>query len=252
MSNDMDVYDLGVVDIEEALAPARPTQAHAQPPTPTPAPLRRAHVAPASSARRAHHAGPALTGSLSLFLPGTGQLVAGDLSKGLFFATSIAFALAVLHALVTTLDRVLPTFELLGISPALTLAALGCLLYAAAALHVSAILGAYAAAPESCAAPAHPVIAAAASAIIPGWGQILVGHRTRAACFIGGAWLIAFAWLTVTPVGAGVLGQLGLALSRGAREGWGPIALVTATVLLWSLAVYDAAMGAAVRRRCDD
>ena len=249
MRNDVDVYDLGIVEIDEAPAPARSTPASTKPPTPVP--LRRPQVAPASGTRRGPRAGPALTGSLSLFLPGTGQLVAGDLPKGLFFATSIAFALAVLHALVTTLDRVIPTFELLGIPPALAGGALACLLYAAAALHVSAILGAYSAAPDSFGAAPHPVLAALASAIIPGWGQILVGHRRRAACFIGATWLIAFAWLIVTPVGLGVLSQLGLALSRGAREGWGPIALVTAPVLLWSLAIYDAAIGAAMRRRFD-
>jgi hypothetical protein len=45
-----------------------------------------------------------------------------------------------------------------------------------------------------------------------------------------------------------VLSDLSLALPAAFRDGWGPIAMLSAPVVLWVIAVYDGAAGAASER----
>lgn len=247
MNKNIGVYDLGEVVLGDAPAPSRDASEMPRSSRPTPAP--RARSTRNQTVEHADRAGPGLTGSLSLFLPGAGQMLAGEPAQGLFFVSGIGFAFAALHALVATLDRLFPTLDVLEMPRAVVGAALGVLLLAAAALHVTAVVHAHSLQAHRHQAAPHPLVAALASALVPGWGQILVGHRARAAFFLGGLWLIAMAWLVATPAGFGVLRSLGLEVPRGVRDGWGPIALVTAPALVWALATYDAGIGAVVRRR---
>ena len=53
---------------------------------------------------------------------------------------------------------------------------------------------------------------ALASLLLPGWGQLLAGHRRRAVLFLGGLWILGAAWLLVTPSGMRVLSRVGLML----------------------------------------
>jgi hypothetical protein len=145
-------------------------------------------------------------------------------------------------------DHLLPNLDLLGIPRFAAGATLGVLLASAATLHVAAVVTACSVEPERRAAP-HPLVAGLASAVVPSWGQILVGHRARAALFLAALWLLAVAWLAATPAGLGSLQELGFDVPRGARDSWGPVALVTAPILLWALAIYDAAVGAVMLRR---
>ncbi len=247
MSEDIGVYDLGEVQLDDSAAPQRAGSGIRRGNPIPPAP--RARSGQNGLAARVDRTGPGLTGSLSLFLPGAGQILAGAPVLGLFFGSGIGFALTALHSLMATRDRLFPTLDLLELPRAAAGAALLALLLGAAALHVAAVVHAHWLHADRHPAAPHPLAAALASALVPGWGQILVGHRARAAFFLGALWLIGVAWLTATPAGLGILRDLGLAVPRGARDGFGPIALVTAPVLVWALATYDAGTGAVARRR---
>ena len=237
MNQDVAVYDIGEVGLGDLDRASR---------TETGARTRSVRKAPAT---RGEGAGPGLTGSLSLFVPGAGQILSGESVHGLFFLAGIGCSLATLSSLVGTLDRLLPTLDLLEWPRAAAGAALGSLILLAGVLHVTATVHALSLRGSRNQADPHPLVAALASALVPGWGQILVGRRARTALFLGSLWLIAVSWLAVTPTGLGVLRSLGLEVPGGARDGWGPIALVTAPVLLWALAIYDAAVVAAAQRR---
>lgn len=245
MSEDIRVYDLGEVRFDTPKTPARPrTQ-----PAGEPVPLRVPKPQRSTIAAGTRLAGPGLVGSLSLFLPGAGQVLAGEPVTGLFFVSGIAFALVALHALLSVLDRVIPTLQILELPRAAAAGALALLVLSAATLHVTAMLHAHALRLDRRQTAPHPVLAGLASALVPGWGQLLVGHRVRAAIVLGGVWTIALAWLCVTPRGFAILQAVGIAIPPALRDGAGPIALVTGPVVLWTLAVYDASMGAFSGRR---
>jgi hypothetical protein len=125
----------------------------------------------------------------------------------------------------------------------------GTLAVLAIALHLGAVLHAHTLAEGGGREPSHPIVAGLASFLIPGWGQLLAGHRRRAALFLSGTWLLSVAWFLVAPPGMHVLTRLNLALPAALRDGWGPIVMLSAPMVLWVIAVYDAAAGAAAERR---
>jgi TM2 domain-containing membrane protein YozV len=193
--------------------------------------------------------GPALAGSLSMFVPGLGQIVTGEIGWGLFYISGMGFCAASLWAVLGTLDRLVPTLRLLDVPLEMLVVTVGTLALSAIALHLGAVLHAHASATgvPSQAAP-HPIVAGLASLLIPGWGQLLAGHPRRAGLFLGGVWFLSVAWLVVTPAGMGVLTRLSLALPAAMRDGWGPVVMLSAPLVLWVIAVYDAAAGAATER----
>jgi len=193
--------------------------------------------------------GPALAGSLSMFVPGLGQMLTGEIGWGLFYLSGIGFCAASLRALVVTLDRLVPMLRLLDVPSELLVVAVSSLALLAIALHLAGILHAQARATwaEDQTAP-HPIVAALASLAIPGWGQLLSSHRRRAVLFLGGLWLLSMGWLLVTPAGTLVLSRLSLALPASLRDGWGPVVMLSAPIVLWVIAVYDAAAGAVAER----
>jgi hypothetical protein len=200
------------------------------------------------AAVRAHPVGPGLAGSLSMFVPGLGQMISGELAWGLFYFSGIGFCAATIWAVMATMDRLIPTLGLLNVPStalAVTIASLGAFTMV---LHLAAILHAHALADGDAGVP-HPLVAGLASILIPGWGQLLAGHRRRAGLFLGGVWLLATAWLMVTPQGTHLLARLGLLLPHAVRDGWGPVTLLAAPLVLWVIAIYDAAAGAASERR---
>lgn len=239
MNRDETVYDLGEVDRDQ---PRSVFGAGSD--LPRPVPLRR------GPRQESAGVGPALAGSLSMFVPGLGQMITGEIAWGLFYLTGIGFCAASLWAVWATLDRLVPTLRLLDVPLEALVVMIGSIALLAVTLHLSAVLHAHASAtgsPEQ-AAP-HPIVAGLASLFIPGWGQLLAGHRRRATLFLGGVWLLSAAWLLVTPGGARLLARVSLALPAALRDGWGPIALLSAPLVLWAIAVYDAAAGAAAERR---
>jgi TM2 domain-containing membrane protein YozV len=193
---------------------------------------------------------PGLAGSLSMFVPGLGQMVTGEIAWGAFYLSWMAFCGACLWALLDTLDRIDPTLRLFNLPPEILGCTLATLALVIVTIHLSAIVHA-----QSLAAiwdsrfAAHPLVAALASLLLPGWGQLLAGHRRRAVLFLGALWILGAAWLLVTPAGTRVLSRVGLTLPAAMRDGWGPAVMLSAPVVLWVIAVYDAAAGAAAERR---
>jgi hypothetical protein len=184
-----------------------------------------------------------------MFVPGLGLMVSGEIAWGLFYLSGVGFCAACLWALLVTLDRLVPTLRLFNVPPEALVVAASSLAASAIVLHLAAVFHAQARASWVGDQPApHPIVAALASLLIPGWGQLLSAHRRRAALFLGGVWLLGMAWLLVTPAGSRVLSRLSLELPASLRDGWGPVVLLAAPVVLWVIAVYDAAAGAASER----
>jgi TM2 domain-containing membrane protein YozV len=239
MTRDEKIYDLGEVELDKPRpvfggVAAAPRLAGSR---------RSARPEPAG-------VGPGLAGSLSMFVPGLGQMISGEIGWGLFYLSGMGFCAATLWSLLGTLDSVVPTLRLLEVPPEFLILTVGSLATLAMALHLGAVLHAHTlAADREAQAASHPIVAGLASLVIPGWGQLLAGHRRRAALFLGGMWLMGVAWFLVTPPGMRVLTRLSLGLPAALRDGWGPIVMLSAPLVLWVIAVYDAAAGAAAERR---
>ena len=237
MSREDTIYDLGEISREGSKAVfSGPMGVKAAPA------IRR------SSRGDAPGPGPALAGSLSMFVPGLGQMIAGEIAWGLFYLTGTGFCAAMLWATLGSLDRIAPTLRLLGVPSEVLAVTLAALVLSAVMLHLAAVLHAIELASGSYSAVPHPLVAGIASLIVPGWGQLLAGHRRRAGLFLAALWLLSTAWLLVTPAGARLIGGLGIDLPAALKDGWGPVVLMSAPVVVWVIAVYDGAAGAATER----
>lgn len=221
-------YDLGEIHLEERGSPERSASAVAVPSSPR--------------MPRAAGPGPGLTGSLSLFVPGAGQIVAGETAWGLFFLSSGGFVAAFAWALVETVERLLPTLDLLGVPRVSLIATFGALAACGCALHIGAASQAHALRDDGKrGGTPHPAVTGIASALVPGWGQLLAGHRVRGALFLFAAWALGLSWLAVTPQVSAVLDACGFPVPAAVRDGWGPVALVALPLAVWAVGIYDAA-----------
>ena len=186
---------------------------------------------------------------MSLWLPGSGQLLLGEGRLGLFFFSATACLASLIWAIVASYDRLIPTLELLGAPRQAAAIALGIAFLGAGTLHLCCVVEAHRRGCDAAEASVpHPLLAGLASLMVPGWGQLLGGHRGRSALFLSCGWALAAAWITVSPPGQRLLSLSGLSLPAAVRDGWGPIALVTLSAVLWVVAVYDAIAGARVAR----
>ncbi len=183
--------------------------------------------------------------SLSVVLPGAGHLLDGRISLGLFFLSATGFLVALAWAILETLGRLSATLEALGMSRAGAVWALMALYGAAMMLHLANVVTA--AVPVT-GRGAHPVVAGAASALLPGWGQFLNGDRLRAVVFLGALWVAGAAWIVGSAWTQGLLDGLGLLMPVEAQAFGSPLARFTLPAVVWSLAIYDAAASAAHRR----
>jgi hypothetical protein len=124
---------------------------------------------------------PALAASVALFVPGAGHLVLREFQVALFFSATLGCLAAVGWALWRCLDGLLPTLSLLGVASWSVGVAFVTIYLLAATLHVASVLDAHGARLHVCLARRpHAIVAALFSAVIPGWGQVLVGKRGRA------------------------------------------------------------------------
>ncbi len=230
MTHHESVYDLGEIHLEEResgkqTGPARDAPAFPRAPRP-----------------RASGPGPGLTGTLSLFLPGAGQIVAGETVWGLFFLSCGGFVAALAWALVETLERLLATLDLLGVPRVSLIAAFFGLAAAGCVLHIGAASQAHALRDTGDRGRApHPALTGIASALVPGWGQILSGHRVRGAIFLFADWALGLCWLAVIPRVSAVLDACGFPVPAAVRDGWGPVVLVALPFAVWAVGIYDAA-----------
>ena len=236
MSQDQAVYDLGEVDLNERKPVAFPAAFGADS-----FGTARSERVP-RDARRSSRVRPPLAGSLSLFAPGLGQVAAGEATWGLFFAASFGLCAASLWAAFTMRDRLLATMKVLEVRPAVLVIAAASLVVSAMLLHLAAISHAQTAAGGATDEhPAHPIVAALASLLVPGWGQVLAGRPKRATLFIGALWLVGAAWLLATPLGLHALRVLGIDVPPALRDDLGTAILIAALAIVWIIAIYDAA-----------
>jgi hypothetical protein len=183
--------------------------------------------------------------SLALFVPGAGHILRGELRRGLFFLASISFLGALCWAILGTLDRLGATFELLGLRPEIGPWALGVIFIFAAAIYVGNVCSSIPSRTESDPLDApRPLFAGIASLLIPGWGQVLAGHRVSAALFLSGCWFVGGAWILVSPPLQAILDSQGLYLPRALVLLGSPLVRWTLPAILWTIAVYDAALRA--------
>jgi hypothetical protein len=243
MSQESAVYDLGDLD--------RGTRERSAPGHESPAPARRTDLRelrrhPKASIQSARPwTGRDFGRSLSVLVPGSGQVIRGDHATGLFFLTSLAFVAALAWALTGSIDRLAATLALLGHPPALAVWALAGLFVVAAALHIGSVLDAgFGSVPAR-----NPLVAAIASGMVPGWGQLLNGDRFRAVFFIAMLWLAGAGWILVSPAAESLMAELRLYLPSWAAILATPAVRWTLPAIIWTLAVYDAASRAAADRR---
>lgn len=246
MSQEGQVYDLGEVETDTT---------HTRASRVSPPKIAHRSAGPGAAAPAARTAlrsverigGFDLPGSLSLFVPGAGQMLRGQTTRGIFFLASIGFLATLGWAVLGTLDRLSGTLGILGYPAAAAAWALGLIYFTAGALYVANVLDAEPEAAGEGSAP-HPLLAALASALLPGWGQVLNGDRARAALLLGSLWLVGVAWILVSPPAREVLGSLGLYLPGVLERLTSPAVRWTLPAVVWALAVYDAAATATNRR----
>ncbi len=231
------VYDLG--DVDGGVGQRQPAFASPDPNRASTA----AFVAPAPN--------PPLdwVGSLSLFVPGSAQILGGHFSVGLCLLCCMTFLGTLAWALLDGLERLIATLGVLGYPTEFALWGLGAVCLGACLFHVLGVLtrpddedyGRPRVAP-------HPAIPAVASALVPGWGQVLNGDRKRAAVFVMGLWAVAAAWILASTPARELLDNHGFFLPRGLEVFGSPAVRWTLPPVVWALAVYDSATSAAARR----
>ncbi len=206
--------------------------------------------------RAAREPGPSgglsgVTETLSLFLPGTGQLVLGRGTLGLFFLSMMGFCGTLCWAILTTLDRLGATLPLLGLRITAAFWFIGVVYVMAATVHLSSVLTA-APCPVSERRNFHPAVSGVASLIVPGWGQVLNGDRVRAGLLLAGVWAVAAIWVVSSSTTLELLNlhlPVVTALEEALRRPHVRLmARWTAPIVLWCIAVYDAASSAHSRR----
>lgn len=188
--------------------------------------------------------------SLSIFIPGAGQLLAGEVTSGLFFLSSMGFLAALGWAIVVSYDRILGTLGLFGLPAIIPFCAVVFVYLMAAIIHISCTLHAHALGFDSSEARGiHPVWAGFASLLVPGWGQMLNGCTGRGALFLASLWTFGAGWLLVTAPVQRMLGSLGLHVPLPTNAAWAALILFTVPAIVWAVAICDAASRAAADRR---
>jgi hypothetical protein len=236
------IYDLGGID---------PTPSAVRGPQPRPAgrveePTVSIRAAAPAAQRSAVRSGFDFHGTLSLVLPGMGQMLRGEFALGLFFLTSLGFVGAFGWALIDSLERVTETLRVLGYPGAAVAWALCVTAGAGVLLHLANILSA---SPDAGPLSPHPILAGLASAFVPGWGQILNGAHRRACLFVLGAWLVAATWVLAAPIVHERLAEVRLFIPDEVLAFCSPAVRFTAPAVIWTLGVYDAVATATSRRR---
>ncbi len=232
MSDDTAVYNLG--EVEPAAAAAKPQirPASAIPAIAGAAARATARATVAPSTRPVD----ALTDSLELFVPGTGQLLRGRWSDGFAVLAASGFLVAMGWAIWGTMDRLAATLTALGYTAAAGVYALAMIYVCLAMLHAGNVLYGTTRGPER----AHPIVSGVASALIPGWGQLINRQPAKAATFVAGLWIVGLVWLLASPRTAALFDTYGLTFRPGFDLFSKPAVLWTAPVVLWALSIYDA------------
>lgn len=257
MSDDVRVYNLGEVrsGARKRAPGAWPTlpdtgeTPQSAPPNRKPADDAVTTPTPARAGKPESRAQSILAVSAALLLPGTGHLAQKRYVAGAVWALVTALLVSALTGAWAILPRLWAASEALGLPPQASVWFLGFLIVTIAAVHVSSVLAVqWRELPDLPGSP-HPAGAAAASALVPGWGQLVNGHAFRGAVFLALGWTAGLSWLLAAPGVQEMLVVYGLHLPR-------PLALLTGSTgrwvlpaALWPLAAYDAGLWAYIHRR---
>lgn len=233
MQQDVSTFDLGELDGPSRAATPAAGAKRAR---------RRSRFSMARSSSPETHLAPLGAGistSFSIFVPGGGQILLGELRWGLFFFSSIAFLGALGWAVITSFDRLTRTLDLLGIPATAIPVALAVLYALTAMLHLCAVLHAHSLLPRPD-RTGHPILMALASLLVPGWGQMRNGCYGKGTLFLGSLWL--FAATAIVTMGS-LPAFASLAPSVATVKGllWFKALVLAGPAVVWSLAVYDAA-----------
>lgn len=235
MSTSSTVYDLGAID--ESQAPAPESE-----PLPLMGPDARAERSPRVARARRPVSAPQpnlldpIADTLTLVLPGTGHMLRGRWAAGFALAGWVGLLSTCIWALHGSLNRLDATLPFLGYPREAGIWALGALVGSLALLHVSAQArhsGGATVAP-------HPVVSGVASALIPGWGQLLNGHRLKAATFVAGLWVVAASWALASQPVAALFERFDLYMPAALESFRSPLVRWTLPAVIWALALYDA------------
>jgi TM2 domain-containing membrane protein YozV len=239
LHKDASVFDLGELDARPPFATTgstgRPARFRSSSPS-FPAAFQAVETVPR---------GAGFLTSLSIFLPGAGQVLLGEIASGLFFLTSIGFLGALGWALLASIDRLTRTLDLFGVPTAATLVTLLTIYVLMAILHLCAVLHAHSLVPRP-SRPGHPVLMALASLLVPGWGQLRNGCYGKGTVFMASLWLLAAAGILVS--GALTVFAQVTPLDTMVHALWFRVLLLTVAAVVWALAVYDAAAFARIHR----
>lgn len=198
---------------------------------------------------RAPRVGWRLSGSLSLWIPGTGQIAMGETQLGILYLSVLGFAGALGWALFDSLDRLVDTFRLFDYPGAAAFWLLALVYFTGSIAYLSNVLSATAHADGHRANTASPVLCGIASGILPGWGQVLNGDRMRAILFLTSVLALVAIGVTLTPRAFELLDGFGLYLPYWKQLHAAPTLRWTVPILIWALAVYDAVQSAVGKRR---
>jgi len=174
-------------------------------------------------------------------------MIRGRLDHGLFFISWFALLVTLGWALLNTAPRIGETLVVLGLPRAGGIWGLAVVYGAAAALYVGSIALAVPTAARA-RTPVHPALAGAASAVLPGWGQLLNGDFGRAAALAAGLWVSAAAWILVMPATDALLLDLDLYLPARLAPFVSPTVRWTMPAVVWAIATYDAVASSMNRR----
>ena len=240
MSHESAVYDLG--EVQEVAAPVPQTRSavpKATSPRAVPSPATpRAFPSVSDETPRAPLGD--IADSLELFVPGSGQLLRARWSDGLFVLSCTGLLVALAWATWVTLERLPGTLSALGLPSQGGVYALMLIYAGLAGLHIGNVW----CGTTRGALRANPYVAGCASALLPGWGQLLNRQPAKAAMFVAGLWTVGLAWLLAIPWTRELLAAEGLALRPGLEIVSSPALLWTAPIVLWALSIYDAIVSA--------
>jgi hypothetical protein len=242
MSEKAAVYNLGELNVSER----RPPEERSSVANRSSRRLREMPMHATSNAGQTWISG-AWSVSFAMLLPGSSHVLRGDLRRGLFYLASLGFLGALSWAILGTLDRLSATFTLFGLPAEIGPWALGGIYILFAVIYISNVCSAAPEILDPQSVPA-PLVTGIASLIIPGWGQAIAGHRTRAALFLSGCWLVGGAWIMVSPLVQAMLDSQGLYLPGALALLVSPLVRWTLPATLWTIAVYDAVFQATLRR----
>ena len=205
------------------------------------------HSSPAvlPSAQRPAPASPPLAATLSLFVPGSGQVYNREAKLGAALFLTLALVGIGHWSALTLWPSLRETVTMLGIQRGQILFTAFAVDFLSAFLFLWGIHQAYAQAEANAGAfPGIniPLLPALASLLIPGWGQIANGQIGKALFFIAGLIPGAFGLALLTlpivadPASISLHADIGLSLEDAAIGGVG------LSAILWLLSTYDAGL----------